>query len=56
MLLIIMDALKVKYPHIEVRKEICLATQVRQEAVAEQAGESDFSSSSEIRRVTTRTD
>ena len=38
----IMDALKVKYPHIEVHKEICLATQVRQEAVAEQAGESDL--------------
>ncbi len=38
----IMDALKVKYPHIEVHKEICLATQVRQEAVAEQAGKSDL--------------
>ncbi|MBE1553731.1 4-hydroxy-3-methylbut-2-enyl diphosphate reductase [Sporosarcina limicola] len=38
----IMDALKVKYPHIEVHKEICLATQVRQEAVAEQAGESEL--------------
>jgi 4-hydroxy-3-methylbut-2-en-1-yl diphosphate reductase len=38
----IMDALKVKYPHIEVHKEICLATQVRQEAVAEHAGESDL--------------
>ncbi|HJF30179.1 MAG TPA: 4-hydroxy-3-methylbut-2-enyl diphosphate reductase [Sporosarcina psychrophila] len=38
----IMDALKVKYPHIEVHKEICLATQVRQEAVAQQAGESDL--------------
>jgi 4-hydroxy-3-methylbut-2-enyl diphosphate reductase len=37
-----MDALKVKYPHIEVHKEICLATQVRQEAVAEHAGESDL--------------
>jgi 4-hydroxy-3-methylbut-2-en-1-yl diphosphate reductase len=38
----IMDALKVKYPHIEVHKEICLATQVRQEAVAQQAGESEL--------------
>lgn len=38
----IMDALKEKYPHIEVHKEICLATQVRQEAVAEQAGASDL--------------
>ncbi|WP_252502930.1 4-hydroxy-3-methylbut-2-enyl diphosphate reductase [Sporosarcina sp. Marseille-Q4943] len=38
----IMDALKEKFPHIEVHKEICLATQVRQEAVAEQAGEADL--------------
>lgn len=38
----LMDDLKVKYPHIEVHKEICLATQVRQEAVAEQAGEADL--------------
>jgi len=38
----IMDALKLKYPHIEVHKEICLATQVRQEAVAQHAGESDL--------------
>lgn len=38
----IMEALKEKFPHIEVHKEICLATQVRQEAVAEQAGESDL--------------
>ncbi len=38
----IMDALKLKYPHIEVHKEICLATQVRQEAVAEQAGSADL--------------
>ena len=42
MLHIIMEALKVKFPHIEVHKEICLATQVRQEAVAEQAGDADF--------------
>lgn len=38
----IMEALQVKYPHIEAHKEICLATQVRQEAVAEQAGQSDL--------------
>lgn len=31
-----------KYPHAEVHKEICLATQVRQEAVAEQAKETDL--------------
>lgn len=34
----IMEKLKEKYPHAEVHNEICLATQVRQEAVAEQAG------------------
>ncbi|NYF24565.1 4-hydroxy-3-methylbut-2-enyl diphosphate reductase [Sporosarcina sp. JAI121] len=38
----IMDALKEKYPHIGVHKEICLATQVRQEAVAQQAGETEL--------------
>jgi 4-hydroxy-3-methylbut-2-en-1-yl diphosphate reductase len=38
----LMEALKVKYPHIEAVQEICLATQVRQEAVAEQAGEADL--------------
>lgn len=38
----IMKALEVKYPHIEAVQEICLATQVRQEAVAEQAGEADL--------------
>lgn len=37
----IMDKVKGKFPHAEVHKEICLATQVRQEAVAEQAGEAD---------------
>ncbi len=31
-----------KYPNAEVHKEICLATQVRQEAVAEQAKECDL--------------
>ncbi|BAQ11396.1 4-hydroxy-3-methylbut-2-enyl diphosphate [Bacillus sp. OxB-1] len=38
----LMEALQEKYPHIEAHKEICLATQVRQEAVAEQAGEADL--------------
>lgn len=37
----IMDKVKEKYPHCEVHKEICMATQVRQEAVAKQAGEAD---------------
>ena len=37
----IMEKVKEKFPHAEVHKEICLATQVRQEAVAEQAGEAD---------------
>ncbi|MCR2807947.1 4-hydroxy-3-methylbut-2-enyl diphosphate reductase [Paenibacillus soyae] len=34
----IIQKLQEKYPHAEVHNEICLATQVRQEAVAEQAG------------------
>ncbi|PAQ13309.1 4-hydroxy-3-methylbut-2-enyl diphosphate reductase [Bacillaceae bacterium SAOS 7] len=38
----IMDKIKEKYPHAEMHQEICLATQVRQEAVAEQAGEADL--------------
>lgn len=38
----LMERLKEKYPQIEVHKEICLATQVRQEAVAKQAGEADL--------------
>lgn len=38
----LMEALQVKYPHIEVQQEICLATQVRQEAVAEQAGQAEL--------------
>lgn len=38
----LMEELEKKFPHIEVHKEICLATQVRQEAVAEQAGEADL--------------
>ena len=31
-----------KYPHAEMHKEICMATQTRQEAVAEQAKDSDL--------------
>nr|WP_115940058.1 4-hydroxy-3-methylbut-2-enyl diphosphate reductase [Staphylococcus felis]REH78621.1 4-hydroxy-3-methylbut-2-enyl diphosphate reductase [Staphylococcus felis]REI28618.1 4-hydroxy-3-methylbut-2-enyl diphosphate reductase [Staphylococcus felis] len=38
----LMDDLKDKYPHIEQHKEICQATQVRQEAVADQAGAADL--------------
>ncbi|QED48663.1 4-hydroxy-3-methylbut-2-enyl diphosphate reductase [Cytobacillus dafuensis] len=37
----VMEQIKEKYPQAEFHKEICLATQVRQEAVAEQAGEAD---------------
>ncbi len=37
----IMKKIEKKYPHAEFHKEICMATQVRQEAVAEQAGETD---------------
>lgn len=38
----IMKKLLDKYPGAEVHNEICLATQVRQEAVAEQAGQADL--------------
>ncbi|AQQ52984.1 4-hydroxy-3-methylbut-2-enyl diphosphate reductase [Planococcus lenghuensis] len=38
----LMARLQERYPNAEVHKEICLATQVRQEAVAEQAGEADL--------------
>lgn len=38
----LMETLKLKYPTIEVHEEICLATQVRQEAVANQAGNADL--------------
>ncbi|KAA0549387.1 4-hydroxy-3-methylbut-2-enyl diphosphate reductase [Bacillus sp. BGMRC 2118] len=38
----IMETVKAKYPNVEVHKEICLATQVRQEAVAEQAKEAEL--------------
>ncbi|WP_071395793.1 4-hydroxy-3-methylbut-2-enyl diphosphate reductase [Bacillus tuaregi] len=37
----VMDKIKEQYPHAEFHNEICLATQIRQEAVAEQAGEAD---------------
>ncbi|KKK33170.1 4-hydroxy-3-methylbut-2-enyl diphosphate reductase [Mesobacillus campisalis] len=37
----IMSKVKEKFPDSEVHKEICMATQVRQEAVAEQANEAD---------------
>ncbi|MEL3972844.1 4-hydroxy-3-methylbut-2-enyl diphosphate reductase [Rossellomorea oryzaecorticis] len=36
-----MEKVKEMFPHVELHKEICLATQVRQEAVAEQAGDAD---------------
>lgn len=39
---VLMEKLKEKFPHIEVHKEICLATQVRQEAVANQAGDAQL--------------
>jgi 4-hydroxy-3-methylbut-2-en-1-yl diphosphate reductase len=38
----IIDKVKEKYPHAEVHNEICMATQVRQEAVATQATEADL--------------
>lgn len=38
----IMRKLLEKYPGAEVHNEICMATQVRQEAVAEQAGQADL--------------
>lgn len=38
----IMEAVKKRFPHAEFQKEICMATQVRQEAVAKQAGEADL--------------
>ncbi|WP_289138255.1 4-hydroxy-3-methylbut-2-enyl diphosphate reductase [uncultured Brevibacillus sp.] len=37
----LMDAIIKRFPGVEVHNEICLATQVRQEAVAEQVGEAD---------------
>jgi 4-hydroxy-3-methylbut-2-enyl diphosphate reductase len=38
----LMELVKEKYPHAEIHKEICMATQVRQEAVAEQAQNADL--------------
>ncbi|MGX7351469.1 4-hydroxy-3-methylbut-2-enyl diphosphate reductase [Enterococcus canis] len=38
----LMSAIQERYPQVEIHKEICLATQVRQEAVAEQAGDCDL--------------
>ncbi|MBP1154380.1 MULTISPECIES: 4-hydroxy-3-methylbut-2-enyl diphosphate reductase [unclassified Paenibacillus] len=38
----IMNRLLEQFPHAEIHNEICLATQVRQEAVAEQAKEADL--------------
>lgn len=38
----IMDKVVEKFPHAEVHNEICMATQLRQEAVAKQAAEADL--------------
>ncbi|UIN48944.1 4-hydroxy-3-methylbut-2-enyl diphosphate reductase [Bacillus safensis] len=38
----LMEMIKEKYPHVEYHQEICLATQVRQEAVSQQAGQADL--------------
>ncbi len=38
----VMKQVKEKYPHAEIHNEICMATQMRQEAVAEQANEADL--------------
>ncbi|WP_017472594.1 4-hydroxy-3-methylbut-2-enyl diphosphate reductase [Amphibacillus jilinensis] len=38
----VMQAVKAKYPQTEMVQEICMATQVRQEAVAEQAKKADL--------------
>ncbi|MFD2117655.1 4-hydroxy-3-methylbut-2-enyl diphosphate reductase [Paenibacillus yanchengensis] len=38
----LMEKLQEKFPHAEVHNEICMATQVRQEAVAEQAGQAQL--------------
>ncbi|WP_085508895.1 4-hydroxy-3-methylbut-2-enyl diphosphate reductase [Thalassobacillus devorans] len=38
----VMEEIKEKYPHVELHQEICMATQVRQEAVAEQAKDADL--------------
>ncbi|GJM77028.1 hypothetical protein HMSSN036_92440 [Paenibacillus macerans] len=51
----IMKKLLEKFPGAEVHNEICLATQVRQEAVAEQAGQADLVIVVAIRAATTPT-
>ncbi len=38
----LMELIKEKYPHVEYHQEICLATQVRQEAVSQQACQADL--------------
>lgn len=38
----VMEKVKEKYPQTEIHNEICMATQIRQEAVAEQAKEADL--------------
>lgn len=38
----IIEKLQQKFPHAEVHNEICMATQIRQEAVANQAGEAQL--------------
>ncbi len=38
----LMDAIVQRFPGVEIFNEICLATQLRQEAVAQQAGEADL--------------
>ena len=37
----IMERVKNRFPHVEIHNEICMATQVRQEAVADKASEAD---------------
>jgi 4-hydroxy-3-methylbut-2-enyl diphosphate reductase len=38
----LIETIQARYPHVEVHNEICNATQVRQEAVAEQAGDCEL--------------
>ncbi|MBU6146207.1 MAG: 4-hydroxy-3-methylbut-2-enyl diphosphate reductase [Paenibacillaceae bacterium] len=38
----LVERVRARFPHVEVHNEICLATQVRQEAVASQAREADL--------------
>lgn len=38
----LMERIKVRYPHAEIYNEICMATQLRQQAVAEQAKAADL--------------